>query len=279
MPRFLKDHRGSIVLAALLVGQLTVLSIQVPLGDEPSYFEKAVFFVLAPVEHAFHGLFEAGGRLWSRYVYLRTVEGQNQQMRDELFHLRQENLLLRNEVGRLKDVRELERFLAGVHSSFVVASVIGVDAANVFRSIVIDRGSRDGLKANMAVIDRAGFLVGRTVNPVSAGEATIQLVTDDNCAVNVRSSVSRVLGQLAGDAKNGRCLLRYVLATEERLAEGEELITTGYDRIFPPGLRVGRVTSISKDSSLFRRIEVRPYLDFREIGRVAVLTAPQGERP
>jgi len=279
MPRFLKAHRGGIVLAALLIGQLTVLSIQVPLGDEPSYFEKAVFFVLAPLEHAFHGLFEAAGRLWSRYVYLRTVEGQNQQMRDELFHLRQENLLLRNEIGRLKDVRELEGFLAGVHSSFVVASVIGVDAANVYRSIVIDRGSRDGLKANMAVIDRAGNLIGRIVNPVAAREATIQLITDDNCAVNVRSSESRVLGQLVGDAKNGRCLLRYILATEERLAEGEELITTGYDRIFPPGLKAGRVTSIAKDNSLFRKIEVKPYLDFRDLGRVAVLTAPTGGRP
>jgi rod shape-determining protein MreC len=279
MPRFLKDHRSSIILASLLVGQLAVLSLQVPLGDEPSYFEKAVFFLMAPLENVVHGLFEATGRLWSRYIYLRTVESQNQQMRDELFHIRQENLLLRNEVGRLKDVRELESFLAGVHSSFVVASVIGVDAANVYRSIVIDRGSRDGLKANMAVIDRAGNLVGRVVNPVAAREATVQLITDDNCAVNVQSSDSRVMGQLAGDAKNGRCLLRYVLATEERLAEGEELITTGYDRIFPAGIKAGRVVSISKDNSLFRKIEVKPYLDFRDLGRVAVLTATAGDRP
>jgi rod shape-determining protein MreC len=279
MPRFLKDHRSSIILASLLVGQLAVLSLQVPLGDEPSYFEKAVFFLMAPLENVVHGLFEATGRLWSRYIYLRTVESQNQQMRDELFHIRQENLLLRNEVGRLKDVRELESFLAGVHSSFVVASVIGVDAANVYRSIVIDRGSRDGLKANMAVIDRAGNLVGRVVNPVAAREATVQLITDDNCAVNVQASDSRVMGQLAGDAKNGRCLLRYVLATEERLAEGEELITTGYDRIFPAGIKAGRVVSISKDNSLFRKIEVKPYLDFRDLGRVAVLTATAGDRP
>jgi len=279
MPRFLKDHRAGLVLAGLLVAQLTVLSLQVPLGDEPSYLEQAVFFVLAPVEHAVHGAFAAAGRLWSRYVYLRRVEVQNQQMRDELFHLRQENILLRGEVERLTDVREIERALPDVHGAFVVASVIGLDAANVYRSLVIDRGARDGLKPNLAVLDRAGHLIGRIANPVAPREATVQLITDDNFSANVRSSASRILGQLAGEAKNGRCALRYVLATEDRLAEGEELVTTGFDRIFPAGLKAGQVTSIAPGSSLFRKIEVRPYLDFRALDRVAVLTAPARERP
>lgn len=279
MPRFLKDHRSPLLLAALLLGQLILLSIQVPLGDEPSYFEKAVFFLLAPLERAFHGVFEAVDGVWSRYVYLRSVETQNQAMRDELFRLRQENLLLRGELGALADVRDIERTLAAFKSPFVVAGVIGLDTVNVYKSIVIDRGTSDGLKANMAVLDRNGRLVGRVVNPVAPREATVQLVTDDNCAVNVRSSESGILGQLTGDARNGRCLLRYILASEERLAEGEELVTTGNDRVFPAGLKVGRVAAIAKDSTLFRRIEVKPYLDFRDLARVAVLTSMPGGRP
>lgn len=279
MSRFLKDNRKILIVAGLLVGQLAIVSLQVPLGDQPSFFERGVFFLFAPLERIVHGLFDAAGRVWSRYIYLRNVETQNQEMRDELFHVRQENVLLRNELVRLNDVRYIESALGGKNGPFLVASVIGLDAANAFKSIVIDKGSRDGLKANMAVIDRNGNLVGRVVNPVSPREAMVQLVTDDNSAVNVRSSASGVLGQLAGNAKNGTCLLKYVLASDEGLTEGEDLITTGFDKIFPPGLKAGRVVSIVADSSLFRKIEVRPTLNFRDLSRVAVLTRPPGERP
>jgi rod shape-determining protein MreC len=279
MSRFLKDNRKILILAGLLVGQLAIVSLQVPLGDQPSFFERGVFFLFAPLERVVHGVFDGAGRIWSRYIYLRHVEIQNQEMRDELFHLRQENILLRNELVRLKDIRDIEGVLGGKTGPFLVASVIGLDAANAYKSIVIDKGSRDGLKANMAVIDRNGNLVGRVVNPVSLRESMVQLVTDDNSAVNVRSAKSGVLGQLAGDVKNGRCVLKYVLASDESLAEGEELITTGYDKIYPPGVKAGRVVSIVADSSLFQKIEVRPYLNFRDLSRVAVLTRLPGERP
>jgi rod shape-determining protein MreC len=279
MSRFLKDNRKILIVAGLLVGQLAVVSLQVPLGDQPSFFERGVFFLFAPLERVVHGLFDAVGRVWSRYVYLRGVETQNQEMRDELFHLRQENVLLRNELVRLKDIRDIESVLGGKNGPFQVASVIGLDVANAFKSIVIDKGSRDGIQANMAVIDRNGNLVGRVVNPVSGRESMVQLITDDNSAVNVQAAESGVLGQLAGNAKNGMCLLKYVLASDEGLAEGEELITTGFDKIFPPGLKAGRVVSIVVDSSLFRKIEVRPHLNFRDLSRVAVLTRLPGDRP
>jgi rod shape-determining protein MreC len=279
MSPFLKDNRKILIVAGLLVAQLTVVSLQVPLGDQPSFFERGVFFLFAPLERVVHGLFDAAGRVWSRYIYLRNVETQNQDMRDELFHLRQDNVLLRNDLARFKDIRDIESSLGGKNGPFLVASVIGLDVANAFKSLVIDKGSRDGLRANMAVIDRNGNLVGRVVNPVSLRESMVQLVTDDNSAVNVRSAESGVLGQLAGNAKNGTCLLKYVLASDAGLTEGEDLITTGFDKVFPPGLRAGRVVSIVVDSSLFRKIEVRPYLNFRDLSRVAVLTRLPGERP
>ena len=111
MSRFLKDNRKILIVAGLLVGQLVVVSLQVPLGDQPTFFERGVFFLFAPLERVVHGLFDAAGRVWSRYLYLRNVETQNQDMRDELFHLRQENVLLRNELVRFKDIRDIESAL------------------------------------------------------------------------------------------------------------------------------------------------------------------------
>ena len=64
MPRFLKEQKKSLIFAGLLFAQLVLVSIQVPLGEEPSYLEKAVFFAFAPVQRAVHGLFAGAGGMW-----------------------------------------------------------------------------------------------------------------------------------------------------------------------------------------------------------------------
>lgn len=277
MPRFLKEQKKTLVFAGLLFAQLVLISLQVPRGGEPTYFEKAIFLFFSPVQRAVHGLFHTAGSIWNRYLHLGRVEAQNRQLRDDLFEARRENVLLKNEVARLQDKREMERLLSAVHESFLVAEVIGMDAANIHKSIIIDKGSHHGLKSSMAVVDRFGNLVGRIVNPVSFREATVQLITDDNSSVAVQSETNKVIGLLSGDAKGKTCWLKYVLATNDEVIEGEELLTSGFDKIFPAGIRVGKILSITADSSLFKKIEVKPHLDFRELRQVAVLTRKTDE--
>jgi cell shape-determining protein MreC len=74
------------------------------------------------------------------------------------------------------------------------------------------------------------------------------------------------------------CELRYVLASVSGGQLGEELLTTGYDKIYPAGLRVGSIRSLEKDelSPIFRRIAVVPFFRFNTIDIVAVLTKAKG---
>ena len=272
MPRFLKDRKKALIFVGLLFAQLLLLSLQIPRGSEPSAFERIVFTLASPLQKSVHTVFRGLSSAWNRYVYLRRVESQNEQLQDEIFHLRQENMILANDLAGVRDARELTAGLAGLGEPFLVAAVISVDALNPYSSIVIDRGIEGGVRPNMAVVDRSGYLVGRVVLPVAPRTATVQLVTDDASAVSVRSETSLVQGVLAGNTKCGTCWLRYVLATDDTLAESEELLTSGFDRIFPAGLKAGTVTSVVMDGSLFKRIVVRSHLDWRRMSRVAVLT-------
>jgi len=126
----------------------------------------------------------------------------------------------------------------------------------------------------MPVLDGRGRLVGRIIEPISDGEATVQLITDDNSAVSVAGRFPQVSGVFSGDARNGLGWLKYIPASDETLTETEALITTGFDKVFPPGLPVGTIISIRTDGSLFKRIVVRPEFDFRELAIVAVLIGP-----
>jgi rod shape-determining protein MreC len=279
MPRLLKEQKKKLVFAGLLVVQLILISVQMPLGREPSYFLRGFFFLFAPVEKAVHGVFRAGAGVWNRYLYLRLVENQNRIFRDELFHLRLENTLLRTELGKALSKRELDGYLAGLKQAYLVAEVIGADAVGSAKSIFINRGSRHGLKANMAVVDKRGNLVGRVTNPVSAGEAAVQLVTDDASAVGVFTETNKVSAILAGNARGRTCWLKYVQASDDRVVEGEEVVTSGFDKIYPAGLKVGRITSVVQDGSLLKKIAVKPYLNFSELTTVAVLTGTPAAGP
>ncbi|MHB8093658.1 MAG: rod shape-determining protein MreC, partial [Candidatus Aminicenantales bacterium] len=122
-----------------------------------------------------------------------------------------------------------------------------------------------------AVCDRNGNVIGRTVDPVTEGESRIQLITDADSGISVISSgQDRIVGILSGDSL-GMCRMKFVLATTAGGAEGEDLFTTGFDKIYPPGLRVGTVVRVGNDATLFKAIWVRPAFSFADLDTVAII--------
>jgi len=278
MPFFLKERKKPIILVVLVFLQLVLISVQVPLGQEKTYLEKALFFVFSPIQHGVISFFQKIGSLWNSYFYLRHVRNQNQEMRKELFSLRQENNLLKFTLQNFMNEREIQRNLEEISRSFLVATVIGVDASNIHESIVVNKGTLNGVRKNMVVLDKYGNLVGRVIGPVSLKETKVQLITDSESGVSVFPESKKAVGVLTGDGK-GNCFLKYILATTspQDIHEGEEVITSGFDGIFFSGIKVGKIVSLTKDTSLFMRIVIKPYFDFGHLDHVAILTgSPKG---
>lgn len=277
---FGEKRRSTLVLAGLVAFHVLLISIQIPQGAEKSLFERAVFFVFSPVQRLATGLVRGVASIWNGYFDLRRVRAENEGLKRDAFFLSQDVRFLEDRLRYYRAEAEMKAQLAEFRGTILPARVIGVDSANPHQSIVIDKGSLDGVGRDMAVCDRNGALVGRTIAPVSLKETMVQLITDKDSTVGVESVVARLTGSLAG-LSEPHLELRYVLATAEGGAEGEELRTTGFDRIYPPGLRVGRISRLEKDeaSPIFRRVLVEPYFRFNTLDVVAVLTgAPGGER-
>lgn len=270
MPLFLKERKSLVVLTALIFFQLILISTQVPLGYGENYFEKAVFSVFSPVQHGILSLFRSIGEFWENYFYLQNVQSQNRKMKDEMFFLRQENNLLRNALENLRSAKEIEESLLRLHENILVAQIIGFDASNFYKSAVINKGSLDGLKKDMIVLDENGSLVGRIINPVALKESRVQLITDNESGVGVFSQSKEVMGILSGDDK-GYCFLEYIHVTTEDIYEGEDIITSGKDGLFPSGIKVGKIVSITTSTSLFKQVKVEPYFDIRDLDQVAVI--------
>ena len=277
MPPWVK-RRSALVLLGLVAFHVVLISVQVPRGAEKSLFERAVFFVFAPLQRAASGTVRGLGALWRNYFDLRGVRAENRALKQKNFFLAQDVRFLEDRLKLSASEAQLRESLAGFEASIIAARTIGVDSVNPHQSITIDKGSLDGVRADMAVCDRTGALVGRTIPPIAFKESAVQLITDKDSSVSVKSAVTGLTGSMTGRA-TALCDLRYVLASAGGpAAQGEEVRTTGFDKIYPAGLPVGVIQSVDPDraSPIFLKIVIAPYFRFDTIDVVAVLTKGPG---
>jgi len=138
----------------------------------------------------------------------------------------------------------------------------------LFKSIIIDKGEKDGLRINMPVVNSEGA-VGRVVS-VSSNYAQVLLITDQNSAVDGLVQRSRGRGMVKGMG-SGECYFDYVIKTCD-IKEGDTIVTSGLGRIFPKGLYLGKVKKIDDSpNKLFKDVRVTPAVDFSKLEEVLIV--------
>ena len=159
-------------------------------------------------------------------------------------------------------------------SSNVAARVIGRDASNWWKTIQIDRGTRDGVRENCPVLSADG-LVGKTIS-VTKGEARVLLLVDPNCKVSALLQDSRQPGIVAGVdekfASAPRCQMTFV-NRDTKIKPGETIVTSGLGSVFPKGFLIGTVVraQLNAQSGMYQDIEVKPAADFQRLEEVIVI--------
>ena len=212
------------------------------------------------------------GGIWDRYVALQTVQEENQQLRREIEFLHGQAADLREMAAANQRLTELLRFQAKTSSQTVAARVVGRDATNWYHGAVLDKGERDGIQAEMAVITLTGA-VGRVVK-TSASSSVVLLITDPNNAVTSLIQRTRDEGIIEGTFE-GLVRMKYIpLLSTVRV--GDPVVTSGLTGRFPKGVPVGTITGIHKDEGgLFQTADVQPDVDFTKLEEVLVVTVPR----
>jgi len=212
------------------------------------------------------------GSVWDRYVALRHVQEENQQLRREIEFLRGQAADLREMAAANQRLGELLRFQAKASSQTVAARVVGHDATNWYHGVVLDKGERDGIQVEMGVVTLTGA-VGRVVKS-SASSSVVLLITDPNNAVTALIQRTRDEGIIEGTFE-GKVRMKYIplLST---VRAGDPVVTSGLAGGFPKGVPVGTITHIQKDEGgLFQTADVQPDVDFTKLEEVLVVTVPR----
>ena len=189
--------------------------------------------------------------------------------------LRRQNLALFQENTRLKEalnenlrLRQLLGFKEREPSSVIAAEVIGRGTPLLPNRLLLNMGSRDGVKNRAAVVTASG-LVGKIIG-VGPSSAVVGILLDRNMGVAAMLQSSRVDGIVHWDG--GRELRLDHIPITIDVQPGERVITSGMGGVYPKGLVIGTVRDVQDASDrLFKIIKVAPSIDFRRLEEVFVL--------
>src|SRR5438132_1194705 len=190
-----------------MLGHILLISAQVNSRSGVPVLEAVAFGVFAEVERAISAGFSSVRRVWSGYANLRNVKSQNEALTRQLdaaqVALQQQRAL----ADRSRNLERLLNLRDRSNLNTIPAEIIAADATPDFRTLTIDKGMRDGVRADMAAIAPAG-VVGRVVIP-SARAAKVQLLIDRNAAAGALIERSRAQGVVTGGG-NDRLSMEYV---------------------------------------------------------------------
>ncbi len=229
--------------------------------------ERLTTTFVAPFQMVFFRSFAFFEGVWKDYFATVRAAKELPRIKNELAktmekvnlckELEQENIRLRKFI-RFQDLEK---------ETLVAAKVIGRDPSPWFRTLMIDKGSADGLTKGLPVLVSEG-VVGQVV-AVTRRYSRVLLVTDRNSAVDALVQTSRARGVVKGNDSE-RCSFRYVLR-KNKIQPGEMIVSSGLDGVFPKGLRIGWVVGIGENTSqLFQEITLKTCVDFDTLEEVLV---------
>jgi len=174
-----------------------------------------------------------------------------------------EELAAENE--RLREILDIKAENPSLRK-FTVSEVISIKPFVFPAEIIINKGTRDGLRENMAVVSKDLFLIGRIGRAWSTASSVITIFNSKS-KISVVVDSTREIGVLEGGSVPF-LLLRYI-PIDSSVKKGDKILTSGYSDFYPKGIEVGEVAGIEKESdTLFLKIHIKPYGYFSGIDEV-----------
>lgn len=284
MDSFLNRYKNILVLVSVLIAQIIGLAAQIrrpnpggPDGSTVRLIRSWAVGIISPPEKALRSMGRGVRGLWSNYLDLRHVRQQNQELRVQVGRLQLEQAALLEDARQGQRLQQLLAFRERYIHSTVPAQVIGTSGTDQSRVLYIDKGTKDGLKPDMAVITPDG-IVGK-LKDVFSDTAQVLEISDQTSGAGVLLESTRLRGVLRGNALGQPQVIN--LLPDDRIKPGDRVITSGGDQIYPRGLPVGEVDHVAPDpqNPPFIDVVIKPAANLGRLEEVLIITKTGADIP
>lgn len=273
MTELIAARRRVAIFLGLFLFVVAVLTSQARSPDrrQVGAIGTAVLTVLLPVQAGMARVADGVGRMWELYTEIGRLRVENARLRGEVEALSRERAELREQAMAAQRLERLLELRGQTAYRSRAAHVIGRDASRWFGTLLVDRGSRDGVRRNAPVVTADG-VVGRVIE-VTLTTARVLLIADSRSAVGALVQRSRDLAVVEG--RSERILHLKYLSRTAQVQLGDLVVTSGQGGVFPKGLVVGRITKvIQEEGDYLQDAEVEPAAVLDRLEEVLILLPP-----
>jgi rod shape-determining protein MreC len=267
-----RNGRGRLLLLVFIALAILVITLDFRQGEGgPLARAKEISVaIVAPIQRGLTTVFRPVGNFFASIGELGSLRTDNARLKAQVETMEQEVKEaegLKADYAALTRLMELDApYTAG---DFVNAQIIGLSPSNYRWARFIDKGFVDGVRKNMAVINSDG-LVGKIIS-VTRNNALVLLLIDPKAAAGARIEMRRDTGKIQGNGEDQGLSLE-LIGSNSDVFLADEVITSGQDGVFPPGIPIGLVDQIEGDERRpDQQIVVEPWVNFTALDFVRVL--------
>lgn len=272
-----KKIKGRMIVTIVAIILIVIIGITAGGRDRITSIENFMGSIITPIQKV---LYNSGESVVGAIKSIGSIT----QLKDENIKLKEENAKLKEQVRNYEDIVSKSDYLRNAailkektKYNLVEAQIIGKDPGNWFERFIIDKGTKDGIKKDDAVIQGIQVdgntveegLVGRVVE---VGENWAKVIAIIDAGSNLSFNVIRTQdgGIMKGDSEGN--ISGYLFDTKADVVKGDKLLTSGLGGIFIKGLYIGEISEVTKNSDdLLVNIEVQPAMNFNKLQNVFVI--------
>ena len=269
-----KNKRLFLILLIVII-VLSVLFYTVKKDRNLNTFESLIKDTIVEIEKIIYKPINGFNNMIEEFTSLKNVKKENQILKSNVEKMESteaENIELKQEIERLKEELNIEHVLTDY--DYLNATVISRNSFYWYNMLTIDKGSHNGIKEGMVVINSTG-LIGKITN-VSTFSSDVKLITtndtNNKISVTVTNGDTKLTGIINGyDYEKGLLTVEGISNTAT-VSNGDYVYTSGLGGVFPSGILIGKVENITTDVyDLSKIINVKPSAKFDDINFVTNL--------
>lgn len=251
-----------------------ILAIVLMYYDSHGHWEQRLRYFLEAGAYPVQVVVNSPGAVWRSLT--ENFRGR-EQLRSEINQLKAHERELELQVMREAALEQENAELRGLKASMlpslikhsILAEIISMETDQLRQRIVINKGARDGVNLNQAVVDGNGIL--GQVSRLGPWSAEIILVTDPEHAIPVEITRNSLRSIAVGSGNSGELLLPY-LAVNSDVKSGDMLVTSGLGGVFPAGLPVARISGVRRETNqLLAQVRAQPLASIERDREVILL--------
>ena len=261
-----------LIIMILVCVSLMVLAVTVSLPTGP--VKSVLGYAVIPFQKGINSIGTALDGATAGLQSKQKLLEENQALQEQVDDLTAQNSQLTQDLDELDRLQKLYA-LDQQYSEYdkVAAEVIAMDDENWFSTFTINRGTDDGIQVDCNVIAGSG-LVG-IVTDVGSNWATVRSIIDDSSNVSAMTMSTSDRCIVSGDLRlinEGKLQFIHLKDNDDRIQEGEKIVTSDVSEKFLPGILIGYVSEIEEDpNNLTKTGTLTPVVDFEHIREVLVI--------